>query len=83
MKIDARELARDFVSFCDGCEEGGLVDYARRGRVVADELRRALDALDAERSHRVSVQDERDRWRELFMARASAADPLDDEPSLE
>src|SRR5262249_28099923 len=47
---DAKTRAQAFVSFCDGAEEAGLVDYARRGRQVAEDCLEAIDQLDAERS---------------------------------
>lgn len=57
----AREGALEFALFCDGAEEGGLVDYARRGRNAARALIAALDELAAERSARVAIQADRDR----------------------
>jgi hypothetical protein len=68
---DARERARDFVSFCDGLEQAGLDEYARRGRVVADDLLQALQALDAERSARRAIQERAERLEELLLARGS------------
>jgi hypothetical protein len=52
-----RERAQNFVVFCDGLEQAGLTDYARRGRVVARDLPRACDELDAERSARRALQE--------------------------
>ena len=60
------ELARDFITFCDGLEEAGLVDYARRGRTIARELSEALDALAVERSARRAIQGQRDRLQEII-----------------
>jgi hypothetical protein len=48
--------ARDFITFCDGLEQSGLAETARRGRVVArdvldlaNELGSTRSALDAMR----------------------------------
>jgi hypothetical protein len=73
VKTDPRALARDFVTYCDGVEEGGSVDYARRGRVVADELRRALDELEAERSARRALQRRCDAQQEILGRRVAEA----------
>jgi hypothetical protein len=68
---DARQRAEAFVQFCDGMEEAGLGEYARRGRVVADDLLQALQALDAERSARRAIQERAERLEELLLARGS------------
>lgn len=67
---DAAERARDFITFCDGAEEGDLGAYARRGRVVARDCLDALDMLDAERSARVALQARCERQQELLGKRA-------------
>jgi hypothetical protein len=69
MKI-VRDRARAFADFCDGMEDVGYVDYARRGRVVADALVRALDALEAERSARVELQGRCETLQEIVGKRA-------------
>lgn len=63
--MNPRELARDFTTFCDGVETAGMSAYAQVGRVVADELVRALNDLDAERSARVSAQERAERWETI------------------
>jgi hypothetical protein len=52
--------AATFITFCDGADDMGHPEYARRGRVVARDLLRALDELAAERSARVAIQAARD-----------------------
>lgn len=66
----AERNARDFITFADGLEEAGMVVYAQRGRVVATDLLRYTSELRAERSARVSIQKERDRFRELATRQA-------------
>jgi hypothetical protein len=66
--VRAEQGARDFVVFCDGVEEAGHRVYAQRGRVVADDLLRTAADLRAERSARQSLQEERDRLREMIAA---------------
>jgi hypothetical protein len=61
----ARELGRAFVDFCDGMEAAGVPEFARRGRVVADALERALAELEAERSGRVAAQETAQRWEAI------------------
>jgi hypothetical protein len=67
----AEQLARSFIAFCDGIEEGGFADYAGRGRALAREHLEALEQLKAERSARLAIQAERDRFRELLLARGA------------
>ena len=71
--VNAQERASAFIVFCDGLEEGGLGEYARWGRLLARELLEALEALDAERSARVAIQEARDRAVELLGKRADDA----------
>lgn len=59
----------EFITFCDGLEAAGMVEYAQRGRAVARELAAArqdlastVAALDAMRADRDRWRD--DRWRE-------------------
>ena len=63
----------EFVAFCDGLEEGGLPEYARRARIVARDLLEALDALEAERSVRVALQNRCEAQQELLGWRAYEA----------
>jgi hypothetical protein len=65
---EARERALRFTAFVDGVEEGGLHEYARRGRLLVRDLLDALDALDAERSARVSLQERVER-QDAILAR--------------
>jgi hypothetical protein len=51
-----RARAAALIEFCNGLEEGGWVEFARRGRDLASELLDVLDLLDAERSIRVAYQ---------------------------
>ena len=59
--------------FADGVEEAGLRVYAQRARVVADDLLRIAADLRAERSARLSIQQERDRLRAQTLSRWSPA----------
>lgn len=51
------DRACQFLLFCDGAEDAGLPEYARRGRVVARDLLAAVDQLDLERSVMRTLQD--------------------------
>lgn len=70
---DARDRARDFVVFCDGIEEAGLVQYARHGRDVARLLVEALDALEAERSSALALLARCERQQAILGKRADDA----------
>jgi hypothetical protein len=72
---DARQRAEAFVEFCDGAEEGGLHEYARRGRAIAALLLEALEQLDAEHSARRAFQERVERLEELLLARGSEKTP--------
>jgi hypothetical protein len=72
-----------FVAFCDGVEEAGLVEYARRGRSIAHDLERALRELADERSARRALHEARDTLLDLLVARGvdrHEAEILADEP---
>lgn len=69
----ARQDATSFIVFCDGLEEGGFAEYARRGRVVARGLLAALDALQAERSARTTLQERCEVQQELLARHAYEA----------
>lgn len=66
MIAGAEQRARELIVFADGLEEGGLVDYARRARMVARDALDAIAELDAERSARRALQAERDRLRAML-----------------
>jgi hypothetical protein len=66
---DARQWAEEFLAFCDGAEEGGLHEYARRGRAIARLLIEAADHVEAERSARRSFQERVERLEELLLER--------------
>jgi hypothetical protein len=70
---DTEQRARDLIVFADGVEEAGLRVYAQRARVVADDLLRIAADLRAERSARLSIQQERDRLRAQTLSRWSPA----------
>lgn len=57
--------ACDLITFADGIEEAGFVELARRSRVVARDVLRLAADLDAERSARVAIQEQRDRLLEI------------------
>lgn len=67
---DAEQRAREFATFCDGLADAGFESFARRGRVVADDLLRALERLRAEHAARVKIQQDRDRALQLLGNRA-------------
>ena len=67
------QRARELAVFCDGIAAGGFESFARRGRVAADDLLRALDELEAERSARVALQEQRDHAVDLLGERAYRA----------
>jgi len=69
------DLAREFAAFCDGIEEAGWHEYARRGRVIAEALADALEQLDGERRARVAMQEARDRVLELLAKRCTPPEP--------
>jgi hypothetical protein len=54
---------QEFIAFCDGLEEAGLVEYARRGRALARDLIRVTAERDDERRLRVVMQEQRDAAR--------------------
>lgn len=64
--IDRRELAEQFVVFCDGVEAAGMREYAHVGRCVAEEFLRTLSELDGERSARVAIQERAQRFEALW-----------------
>jgi hypothetical protein len=76
MTETAADRARALIVFADGLEASGAdgtVDYARRARAVADDLLRAIDALEAERSARRALQERCERQQELLGRRVLEA----------
>jgi hypothetical protein len=69
--VTAEQRARDFIVFCDAAEQFRFIDYARRGRTIARDLLDTLEELAVERSARVAIQAERNRFRELLIARGA------------
>jgi len=67
---DAEQRAREFVTFCDGMEACGFETFARRGRVVADDLLRALERLRSEHAARVKIREDHERALQLLGNRA-------------
>ena len=61
----AAQHAQELITFADGAEEAGLVDYARRARNVARETLWLVDQLQAERDARKTIQAARDRLLEM------------------
>jgi len=72
-RLNGREDIAGFIAFCDGFEEAGFIDYARRGRAIALDLELTLRELAAERSARVAMQEARDRLLEVLQTRAGRA----------
>jgi hypothetical protein len=70
---DPHRVAEDFIEFCNGLEEAGLPEFARRGRVVARLLIEAVDELDAERSARRAIQERAEGCEEILRRRAGEA----------
>jgi hypothetical protein len=66
----ADQRARDLIVFADGVEEGGLVEYARRARVVARDLLEALAALEASRSASDALKARCEKQQDLIGRRA-------------
>lgn len=74
----AAERAHAYMHYLDGIEGATLafhpdspeaqsaLDLARRGRLIARDLLRTLQQLEAERSARVAVQQARDRLLEML-----------------
>lgn len=53
-----------FIAFCDGLEAAGMVEYARRGRVLARELQVSLRRIEGLEATVVALTADRDRWRD-------------------
>ena len=72
MRFDgtARDRAQELLVFADGFDDAGHLGLATRSRVVARDMLRLIDDLEAERSARQSVQAQRDRAIELLARRA-------------
>jgi hypothetical protein len=70
MVSGAKERARELIVFCDGLDEAGLHELARRSRVVARDLLEALTELEGERSARRAIQEQRDNAVNLLGKRA-------------
>ncbi len=62
---DPEQRARAFIEFCDGLEEAGLVDYARRGRLLARDVLELAGMLEAERSARRQFQERAERLQAI------------------
>ena len=62
----AAQQAEQLIVFADGCEEAGLVTYARKARVVARETLWLVETLANERSARQAIQTQRDECLELL-----------------
>ena len=63
---DPQTRAQRFLDFCDGLEEGGMPEYARLGRVLARDLIRTHQELQAERSARQALQRRCNTQQELL-----------------
>lgn len=53
-----------FLAFCDGLEQAGLVEYARRGRVIARELAESRRRVAFLETYLATLRADRDRWRD-------------------
>jgi hypothetical protein len=72
--VQAEQRARELILFADGLEEGGLVAYAQRARVVARDLLQVAGELRAERSVRGSIQEQRNAFERLAANWAAGSD---------
>lgn len=68
--------ARDLVVYCEALEESGFRGGAQRARIVANDLIRLVQILRNERSLRLSMQEDRDRTRSLFLKRGEELERL-------
>ena len=68
--LDARARASAFWNYCRGLEALGDATTARDGRALVDSLLQALDAVEAERSVRVALQ-ERCEVQQDLLAKAA------------
>lgn len=68
-----RDRARELLLFCDGIDDLGFFELSRRSRVVAQDALRLADELDAERSTRKAVQEQRDQGLEILARQAGVA----------
>jgi hypothetical protein len=68
----AAELAAELILFADGLEAAGMVEYARRARVVARETIWLVQTLTAERSARKAIQKSRDSLLRDLVQRGAA-----------
>jgi hypothetical protein len=62
----AAQDAAELLTYADAYEDAGHTELARRSRVVARELQRVLQELDAERSARRAMQEQRDQARQVI-----------------
>jgi hypothetical protein len=69
----AANQARDLITFADGLEDVGLIDTARRSRVVARDLLEIVDQLRDERSARQAAQKSYERCLNVIGKRADEA----------
>lgn len=66
-----RDRAQALLVFCDGVEDAGHPELARRSRVVARDVLRLADELDRERSARRTVQAQRDECLQILANHAA------------
>lgn len=63
---DARHRANRLLVFADGFEDAGHPELASRSRVVARDVLRLAEELEAERSTRQAMQSQRDEALEIL-----------------
>jgi hypothetical protein len=66
----AVERAHALTEFAHGLEEAGLIEVARRSRMVARDVLELAEALDAERSARRAMQANYERCMDVLSTRA-------------
>lgn len=66
-----RGRAEELRTYAAALDEAAFFESSRRFRIAADDLMRALDTIDAERSARVAMQEARDRLIAIITSRAT------------
>jgi len=68
-----RTEALEFITFCDGVQEAGLEEYARRGRNIARSVLELYDMVGQERAVRQVLQARCEAQQNLLGRRADQA----------
>jgi hypothetical protein len=65
--------ARALLDYCDGLEDGGLVNYAAKARIVARDAVELVEIVEVERSARVPLQRRIEALEGILRGRVEAA----------